>query len=112
MRTTAQTTTVPTRNSSATETASVGDNQQVKVIVTGQGFEPAKVMFRTGVPARLTFVRTTDQTCATEVAFPSLNITRALPLNEPVPIDFTPRKPGEIAFSCGMNMLKGAVVVQ
>ena len=29
-----------------------------------------------------------------------------------VQIDFTPAKSGEIAFSCGMNMLKGAVAVQ
>jgi plastocyanin domain-containing protein len=31
-------------------------------------------------------------------------------LNEPVEIEFTPAKAGEIAFVCGMNMLKGVVV--
>jgi Cu+-exporting ATPase len=46
------------------------------------------------------------------VVFPSLNIKRTLPLNEPVVIEFTPAKTGEIAFACGMNMLRGAVVVQ
>jgi plastocyanin domain-containing protein len=35
-----------------------------------------------------------------------------LPLNEPVAIEFTPAKTGDIAFACGMNMLKGVVVVQ
>jgi plastocyanin domain-containing protein len=33
-------------------------------------------------------------------------------LNEPVVIEFTPAKTGEIAFACGMNMLHGTVVVQ
>ena len=77
-----------------------------------QGYEPAKVTLRAGIPARLTFLRTTDKTCGTEVVFPSLNIKRALPLNEPVVIEFTPAKAGDIAFACGMNMLKGVVAVQ
>jgi Cu+-exporting ATPase len=50
--------------------------------------------------------------CGTEVVFPSLNIRRALPLNEPVVIEFTPQKLGDIAFACGMNMLHGTVIVQ
>ena len=57
-------------------------------------------------------MRTTDKTCGTEVVFPSLNIKRALPLNEPVVIEFTPAKSGDIAFACGMNMLHGTVVVR
>lgn len=86
--------------------------QNVKIVVTAQGFEPAQVTLRAGVPARLTFVRTTDKTCGTEVAIPSLNIKRALPLDEPVVIGFTPDTPGNIAFACGMNMLHGTIVVR
>ena len=85
--------------------------QTAKVAVNEKGYEPAKVTLRAGTPARITFVRTTDKTCGTEVAFPSLNIKRALPLNEPVVIEFTPAKTGEIAFACGMNMLHGTLVV-
>lgn len=43
---------------------------------------------------------------------PSLTTIRALPLNEPVVIEFTPAKSGDIAFAWGMNMLKGVVVVE
>ena len=86
--------------------------QAAKILVTERGFEPDRVSLRAGSPARLTFVRTTDKTCGTEVVFPSLNIKRALPLNEAVAIDFTPAKIGDVAFACGMNMLKGVVVVQ
>lgn len=86
--------------------------QTAKVIVSEQGYEPAAVTLRAGTPARITFVRTTDKTCGTEVVFPSSNIRRALPLNEPVVIEFTPAKTGDIAFVCGMNMLHGTVVVQ
>jgi Barrel-sandwich domain of CusB or HlyD membrane-fusion/Cupredoxin-like domain len=86
--------------------------QTAKVIVSERGYEPAKVTLRAGVSARITFVRTTDKTCGTEVVFPSLDIKRALPLNEPVVIEFTPAKAGDIAFACGMNMLHGTVIVQ
>ena len=86
--------------------------QNVKITVNEQGYEPAKVTLRAGVQARLTFVRTADKTCGTEVVFPSLNIKRALPLNEAVVIEFTPATSGDIAFACGMNMLHGSIVVQ
>ncbi len=86
--------------------------QEVKVLVTEKGYEPAKVTLKAGTAARITFLRTTDKTCGTEVVFPSLNIKRALPLNQPVAIDFTPQGSGEIGFVCGMNMLRGTIVVQ
>ena len=108
----------PATNASTAPPASSSDArssepvQTAKVVVSEQGFEPAKVTLRAGVPARITFVRTTDKTCGTEVVFPSLDIKRALPLNEPVVIEFTPAKSGDIAFACGMNMLHGTVIVQ
>jgi Cupredoxin-like domain len=86
--------------------------QNVKIMVKEQGYEPAQVTLRAGVPARLTFLRITDKTCGTEVVFPSLNIKRTLPLNKPAVIEFTPATSGDIAFACGMNMLHGSVVVQ
>lgn len=88
------------------------DVQTVKIVVGAQGYEPGKVSVRAGAPVRVTFLRTSDATCGTEVVFPSLDIKRALPLDEPVVVEFTPAKTGDITFVCGMNMLKGVVVVQ
>jgi len=85
--------------------------QKARITVGEQGYEPSRVTFRSGAPARLTFVRITDRTCGTTVVFPSLDIRRELPLNQPVDIEFTPDKTGEIVFVCGMNMLRGTVVV-
>jgi len=89
-----------------------GKVQGAKVLMTETGYEPAKLTVRAGEVARITFMRTTDKTCGTEVVFPSLNIRRALPLNEPVVVEFTPKSSGEIGFVCGMNMLRGTVVVR
>jgi len=96
----------------AAQTSGTANPPEVKVLVTEHGYEPTRVSVRAGSPAQITFVRTTDKTCAAEVVFPSLNIQRALPLNQPVTIAFTPSASGEIGFVCGMNMLRGAIVVQ
>lgn len=81
---------------------------QARITVSDTGFEPARLTLKAGVPARVTFLRTTDATCAKEVVFPSLNIRRELPLDTPVEIAFTPSR-GDVGFVCGMGMFKGTV---
>lgn len=99
------------RNASPSPATTVPHLQQARIVVGDTGFDPASLKLRAGIPARMTFVRTSGKTCATEVVFPTLNIRKSLPLNEPVTIDFTPEKTGEVTFACGMNMLKGKFVV-
>ena len=90
-------------------TAATG--QAFQVTVTAGDFQPSTLTMKAGVPARVTFRRTAESSCATEVVFPSLKIRRALPLNEPVEIRFTPTA-GEIAFACCMDMVRGTVVAR
>ena len=85
--------------------------ESATIRVTKDGFSPATVTVHAGAPVRLTFLRTTDQTCAKEIVVPSLKIRRPLPLDQPVVVTFTPAKAGSVDFVCGMGMLKGAVVV-
>jgi membrane fusion protein, heavy metal efflux system len=82
----------------------------VRVEVGAQGFEPARVELPVGQRTAITFLRTTDQTCATEVVFPQLEIRRPLPLGEPVVVDLPPQRPGEVSFVCGMDMLRGVAM--
>jgi hypothetical protein len=86
--------------------------QSAQITVGEQGFQPAKLTVQRGRPVRLTFVRTTDNTCAKEIVVPSLKVKRPLPLNEAVAIEFTPREAATLEFSCGMAMLRGSIVVQ
>lgn len=87
--------------------------QQVSVRVTENGFEPAELAVAAGRPIRLTITRETEQTCATRVVFASLNLKRSLPLHEPVTIDLPAQPAGaRLAYACGMDMVKGALVVQ
>src|SRR6266508_6002151 len=85
--------------------------QTATVEVTDKGFEPSSLKLKVSAPAKVTFVRKTDETCAKEVVIKEYNINRKLPLNEPVTVEFTPRK-GEFTFACGMDMIKGKLIVE
>ncbi len=85
---------------------------EIRVSVNGSGFSPATLSLQKGVPTTLTFTRTTDATCATEVVWPDFGITKKLPLNQTVSVEVTPAKSGTSVFACGMNMLKGKAVIR
>ena len=86
--------------------------QSASIAVTDKGFEPARVNLKAGIPARVTFTRKTEATCATDVVFPAFDIQKELPLNQPVTVEFTPQKTGDLSYACGMDMLRGTLVVQ
>jgi RND family efflux transporter MFP subunit len=86
--------------------------QAVTVRVTDTGFQPNRIELKRGIPARLTFVREIEETCATSVMIPEFNIKQDLPLKEPVLLEFTPAKAGAFDFTCGMKMLTGKIVVR
>jgi len=95
----------------AAEATLQNDAQNVTVEITDKGFEPSSLKLKAGAPVKVTFLRKTDETCAKEVVIKDYNINRKLPLNEPVTVEFTPRK-GEFAFACGMDMIKGKLIVE
>ncbi len=84
----------------------------VRVSVGKNGFSPSTINVEEGFPVTLIFKRASKQSCGNKVVFPSLNITKNLPVGKPVTVKITPDKTGEIAFTCGMNMFKGSIVVQ
>ena len=86
-------------------------SQTAKVVIGNYGYEPASLRLKRGVPAKVTFLRVSESTCATEVVFAEYGIRRDLPLNQAVTVSFTPRKAGEFAFTCGMNMHRGKLIV-
>ena len=85
--------------------------RQIPIEVGADGFKPASVDVRPNEPVELVFTRKAEKTCATEISVPSLKLKKPLPLNEPVTVAVTPQK-DEITFACGMNMLKGKLVVK
>uniref|UniRef100_A0A7V2B2N3 Efflux RND transporter periplasmic adaptor subunit n=1 Tax=Rhodothermus marinus TaxID=29549 RepID=A0A7V2B2N3_RHOMR len=88
------------------------DTTVVSLRIDANGFVPSRIEVPSGRPVRLTVTRTTDQTCATAIQFPELGIGPVdLPLHQPVTLTFTPARAGAYLFTCGMNMLKGTLLV-
>jgi plastocyanin domain-containing protein len=84
--------------------------QEVDVTVRG-GYSPDRIEVAAGRPVRLTFVREEESPCTAELVFPGLGLVKDLPVGRPVTVEFTPEGPGEYPFHCGMNMVRGKVVV-
>ncbi len=85
--------------------------RQIDVRVTMKGYEPSRIQVRAGEEITLVFLRGEPNECAAEVVFPALGIKKELPVGKPVAIPIRAEKPGEIAFACGMDMLKGRLEV-
>lgn len=84
------------------------------VIVAEHGFTPSSLTLQKGSAGStipVTFVRTTEATCAKEVVFPDVGIKKDLPLNTPVIVDVPADVARTLTFQCGMAMYKGALVI-
>jgi RND family efflux transporter MFP subunit len=98
-------------NTARAEAQPVERVQAVTVTLTEKGYQPSSFKLRRGVPARVTFVRKAEATCGTEIVLADYQIKRELPLNKAVTVAFTPVKTGEFKFACGMDMLRGSIVI-
>lgn len=98
------------RNSVAAAMSS-GGVQEVDVTVKG-GYSPDVIVVKRGIPVRLNFYRDETSSCSEQVVFGDLGIARDLPAFKTTPIEFTPKDTGEFGFACGMNMLRGKLIVE
>lgn len=85
--------------------------QEIKVTVKG-GYSPDVIVVKKDVPVRLNFYRDETSSCSEQIVFGDFGIFRDLPAFKITPIEFTPEKTGEFNFACGMNMLRGKLIVQ
>ncbi len=96
----------------AAQTRHKPKTQRVRINLMESGYRPETFRLRRGIRARVTFVRRTDATCGQVIVIPKYGIRRDLPLNQPVTVTFTPRSSGTFKFTCGMDMLRGKIIVR
>lgn len=101
----------PTSAPTPTAPTAAADSAPIAIQVDASGYHPGSVEVQAGRPVTLVFTRTSDEGCGQQLVFPSLGIRKDLPLGEAVPVTFTPTS-GTVDFTCGMNMLRGSVVVR
>ena len=85
--------------------------QEIEVQVKG-GYDPDLIVVEAGRPVRLDFHRNETADCSEEVVLDDFGIRKRLPAFQTTPVEFTPERPGEYAFTCGMGMLRGKLLVE
>jgi plastocyanin domain-containing protein len=88
-----------------------GGVQVLRVTVKG-GYSPDTLVVKRGRPVRIDFDRQETASCSDIVVFGDFGISRALPAFQTTPVELTPEKPGTYEFTCGMNMLRGRLIVE
>lgn len=91
--------------------AGTGGVQEIKIVVQG-GYTPDTIVVEKGRPVRLNFDREENSPCSDTVVFGDFGIARPLPAFQTTPVEFTPQRTGEFVFTCGMNMLRGRLIVE
>jgi plastocyanin domain-containing protein len=88
--------------------------RDVDITVSNQGYTPKEVMGRPGETLRLVFhYEASARECGREVVLPKDNVRVTLTDKQPVAVTTQlPAAPGEVVWSCGMDMLHGKIVVQ
>jgi plastocyanin domain-containing protein len=107
-----ETATAPTATEAPAPATTAVDVQTIDLKVSGGEYQPASFNVQSGKPVRLNVTRDEKPTCGDVLTIPSQNISKPIPVNQVTTIEFTPQQAGDLEFTCGMNMMKGKIVVQ
>jgi plastocyanin domain-containing protein len=86
--------------------------QNISIVVTEKGFEPAEINVKAGSHVVLKVTRQTESTCANQIVIKDKNINIDLPLNKEVLVDLGTLRKGKVRFACSMDMISGFVIVK
>lgn len=95
--------------------AGVPTARRIAITVTDGGFTPARVTIPRDQPVTLVFTRRSTRTCATDIHMvlpDGTRIDEQLPLDTPVTVPLQVSRAGDIVYACGMDMVRGTIVVQ
>jgi Cu(I)/Ag(I) efflux system membrane fusion protein len=91
---------------------SKGNKEQELRILVKAGYHPDTVRARRGESIRIVFERREDSRCSDEIVFPAFKISKKLPAFRSTVVEIPAQKPGTYRFQCGMDMLRGYLVVE
>ncbi|MGH7530521.1 MAG: cupredoxin domain-containing protein [Gemmatimonadales bacterium] len=102
---------LPARGRGVAAGAGAEGVQEIRVVVKG-GYTPDTIVVQAGRPVRLQFYRDETADCSERVGFERFGIDQQLPAFQTTTVELPPPAPGEYRFRCGMNILKGLLVVE
>ncbi len=97
---------MPTKASSSV----VSGNEIINILVEDGTYKPNLVKTVVGQSITLRFIRKDSSPCASIVIFDGLDVSKELPINQPVEIKLMISQPGEYKFTCQMGMYQGVLI--
>lgn len=85
--------------------------RRIDIQVNKSGYKPEQVEVKAGEEVTLVFTMVEETECGREIVIPSTKAYAKLELGKPTPIPFKADQPGPVNFTCGMNMMKGTLIV-
>lgn len=88
------------------------DGTQEARVLVDHGYHPSRIELDAGVPAVLRFDRREDDPCTEMLVSELWPSAHRLAAHAETDIRFTPGQPGRYAFTCGMGMYSGELLVR
>ncbi len=88
-----------------------GAVREIKVTVKDQ-YSPERIVVKKDQPVRLVFYRDDGSECTAQVVFQDFQIRKDLAVRNETIVELTPHQEGDFTFACGMDMMKGKLVVE
>lgn len=85
--------------------------QEARIVVL-RGYNPSRIELEAGVPTTLRFERREDDACTEMLVSDLWPSTHRLVAHGETEIRFTPERPGRYAFTCGMGVYSGELIVR
>lgn len=90
----------------------LSDGTQELRVVVERGYRPSHIELEAGVPTVLHFERRDDDACTEMLVSELWPTAHRLAGHGETAVRFTPERPGRYAFTCGMGMYSGELIVQ
>lgn len=84
--------------------------RSIPINVNDEGYDPSKITAKPGEKLELVFTRRSKGACGEQVKVADGPVID-LPLEQPVTIPVTAPPSGQVKFACGMDMMKGTILV-
>ncbi|PCI63268.1 MAG: plastocyanin [Gammaproteobacteria bacterium] len=94
------------------DNAATVENGKITVLVENGVYNPASVKVAANTATEIVFIRKDASPCASTVVFGDLDISAELPQDKPQSVLLPALEKGEYAFTCQMQMYRGAIIVE
>ena len=86
--------------------------QKATVTIENGKYNPSAISVKKDKPVEITFKGGKNMGCGSTVVFKTLKMTKDVETGKSVTFKFTPKKAGDVPFTCSMDMFHGKVIVK